>query len=86
MRINRIKCDEDKVYFAELIKNLSSRNLDLRLILCGIGQSVDDILGAHLSSARDRIIEAIAPSTMQPWRSGVRRCRVEAIRHNTADA
>ena len=49
---DRIKSEEDKVYFAELIKNLSTRNLDLRLILCGIGQSVDDILGAHLSSGR----------------------------------
>jgi Cdc6-like AAA superfamily ATPase len=49
---DRIKSDEDKVLFAELVKNLSPRNLDLRLILCGIGQSVDDILGAHLSSGR----------------------------------
>lgn len=49
---DRLKSDEDKVQFAELVKNLSTRNLDLRLILCGIGQSVDDILGAHLSSGR----------------------------------
>jgi hypothetical protein len=49
---DRIKANHDKVLFAELIKNLPPRNLDLRLVLCGIGQTVDDILGAHLSSGR----------------------------------
>ena len=49
---DRICSEDDKVLFAELVKNLPPRNLDVRLILCGIGQSVEDILGAHLSSGR----------------------------------
>jgi uncharacterized protein len=49
---DRIQLAADKVLFAELIKNLPPRNLDLRLIFCGISQSVEDLLGAHLSSDR----------------------------------
>lgn len=49
---DRIKSDQDKNLFAELIKNLPTRDLDLRFIFCGIGQTVDDILGAHLSAGR----------------------------------
>lgn len=49
---DRITSDHDKVLFSELIKNLPTANVDLRLIMCGIGQTVDDILGAHFSSGR----------------------------------
>jgi len=54
---DRIGSDSDKVLFAELVKNLPPRNLNLRLIFCGIGQSVEDIIGAHLSS--DRYLEPL---------------------------
>lgn len=49
---DRITADVDKVLFAELIKNLPTRNLDLRFILCGIGHTIDDLLGKHLSVGR----------------------------------
>jgi len=49
---DRIQSDDDKNLFAELIKNLPTREINLRCIFCGIGQTVDEILGAHLSSGR----------------------------------
>lgn len=49
---DRIKGEQDKVLFAELIKNLATRNVEVRLILCGIGASIGDLLGAHNSCGR----------------------------------
>ena len=49
---DRLISNEEKNLFAELIKNISTRDLDLRFIFCGIGQTVDEILGAHLSAGR----------------------------------
>jgi Cdc6-like AAA superfamily ATPase len=49
---DRISSDLDKVLFAELIKNLSTRDIDLRFIFCGIGHTVDELLGKHLSVGR----------------------------------
>jgi uncharacterized protein len=54
---DRIRSANDKVLFAELVKNLPPRNLDLRFIFCGIGQSVEDLIGAHMSS--DRYLEPL---------------------------
>ncbi len=45
----RINDELDKLLFAELIKNLSTRNIDLRFIFSGIGHTVDELLGKHLS-------------------------------------
>ena len=50
---DRISSDLDKVLFtAELIKNLPTRDINLRFILCGIGHTVDGLLRqAHLGRA-----------------------------------
>lgn len=44
--------DEDKKYFADPIKQLSDQAVNLRLILCGIGRSLDELIGVHLSTDR----------------------------------
>jgi hypothetical protein len=49
---DRITNSPDKVLFAELIKNLPTRDIDLRFILCRIGRTVDESLGKHLSVGR----------------------------------
>jgi len=49
---DRIVNSLDKLLFAELIKNLPTQNVDVRFIFCGIGRSVEDILGAHPSAGR----------------------------------
>jgi Cdc6-like AAA superfamily ATPase len=49
---DRIKGEQDKILFAELIKNLATRNVEVRLIVCGIGTSIADLLGAHNSCGR----------------------------------
>lgn len=49
---DRITGDSDKILFAELTKNLSTRNIDVRFIFCGIGRSIIELLGKHLSVGR----------------------------------
>jgi Cdc6-like AAA superfamily ATPase len=49
---DRIRRDEDKVLFSELIKNVATLDSNLRFIFCGIGRSIEEILGAHPSSGR----------------------------------
>lgn len=41
-----------KKHIADLIKQLSDQNIGLRLILCGIGKSLDELIGVHLSTDR----------------------------------
>ena len=43
---------EDRQLFAELIKQLSDRSVNVTLIFCGIGKSLDDLLQGHASSHR----------------------------------
>ena len=43
---------EDRQLFAELIKQLSDRKVQVTLIFCGIGKSLDDLLLGHASSHR----------------------------------
>jgi hypothetical protein len=47
----------DKKFVADLIKQLSDQNIDLRLMICGIGSSLDELIGVHLST--DRYLAAI---------------------------
>lgn len=49
---DRIRREEDKSQFSELIKNSSAIDADIRFIFCGIGRNVEEILGAHLSAGR----------------------------------
>lgn len=49
---DRIRKEEDKVLFSELIKNAATLDVNLRFIFCGIGRSVEEIIGAHPSSGR----------------------------------
>jgi len=44
--------DEDRQLFAELIKQLSDRKVQVTLVFCGIGKSLDDLLQGHASSHR----------------------------------
>ncbi|MFZ0693184.1 MAG: ATP-binding protein [Alphaproteobacteria bacterium] len=43
---------KDRKYFADLIKQISDQGIGLRLILCGIGSSLDELIGTHLSTGR----------------------------------
>lgn len=49
---DRIKDPKEQALFSELIKNIPTIDLNVRFIFCGIGQNVDDLLGAHPSSGR----------------------------------
>lgn len=50
--LDRIASEHDRALFAEVIKNGSAVGDDVKIIYCGIGQSVDELLGAHLSVGR----------------------------------
>ena len=43
---------EDKRLFSELVKNVPAVTKKLTFLFCGIGQSIDDLLGEHPSSGR----------------------------------
>ncbi len=49
---DRIECDNDKKKFAELIKQISDQDVGIKLIFCGIGDSMHNLLGAHYSTGR----------------------------------
>jgi len=49
---DRITNDADKTLFSELIKNTATLDGDVRFIFCGIGRSIEEIIGAHPSSGR----------------------------------
>ncbi len=55
--MERIKLADEREKFAELIKNLPEIDDRLRFIFCGIGNTVDELLGAHPSAGR--ILETI---------------------------
>jgi Cdc6-like AAA superfamily ATPase len=50
--IDRITSATEKARFAELLKNIGSVVEDVRLIYCGIGADVDELIGSHLSVGR----------------------------------
>lgn len=49
---DQLSSDTEKKYIADLIKQLSDQRINLRLIICGIGSSLDELIGAHLSTDR----------------------------------
>lgn len=44
--------DETKSLFASLAKKVSDNEINVRFIFCGIGRSVEELLGIHLSAGR----------------------------------
>jgi len=59
--IDRIESHEVKAKLAELIKAMHDMRLPLKLIMCGIGKTLDEIIGSHLSASR-----AITPFELAP--------------------
>lgn len=49
---DRFESDKDKRKFAELIKQISDQEINIKLIFCGIGESMHSLLGAHYSTGR----------------------------------
>lgn len=50
--------DEEKKNVADLLKQLSDQEVNLRLIICGIGRSLEELIGTHLST--DRYLAAVS--------------------------
>lgn len=50
--LERIQSSDIKIRLAELIKNFSTAETSLKLIYCGIGTSISDIIGSHMSAGR----------------------------------
>ena len=42
----------DRKYFADLIKQTSDQDIKVKFIFCGIGSSLEDLIGTHLSTDR----------------------------------
>lgn len=49
---DRLDALEEKTKFAELIKQISDQEVDVKIIFCGIGDSMHDLLGTHYSAGR----------------------------------
>ncbi len=54
--MDRVKSDEFKREFSDLIKRIHDKRIGITFIMCGIGKNIDEIIGSHLSAHR-----AIAP-------------------------
>ncbi|MEM1389551.1 MAG: ATP-binding protein [Pseudomonadota bacterium] len=50
--IDRIKDQKEKVYLAEFLKSVPAIGCDAKLIFCGIGANVEEMIGAHQSVGR----------------------------------
>ena len=48
----RIKSPEDRTLFADLIKQLGDQSVPIKLIFCGVGSSLEELLGSHQSCYR----------------------------------
>lgn len=44
--------DRDKKLFADLIKHVSDTSVPIRFVFCGIGKSLQELIGVHLSTDR----------------------------------
>lgn len=55
--------NEERKYVADLIKQLSDQSVNLRLIICGIGSSLDELIGVHLSTDRYLATVPLTPLT-----------------------
>jgi hypothetical protein len=49
---DQLKTDTEKKYVADLIKQLSDQKINIRLLICGIGASLEELIGVHLSTDR----------------------------------
>lgn len=49
---DRLNSDVEKSIFADIIKQISDRDIGIRLIMTGIGKSLDDLIGVHFSTGR----------------------------------
>ena len=49
---DQLSSNDDKKYVADLIKQLSDQELNVRFIICGIGHSLEELIGVHLSTDR----------------------------------
>lgn len=58
---DQVHAKEDKKKFADLIKQVSDQEVGLRFIFCGIGRSLEELIGVHLSTDR-----YLAPVAVEP--------------------
>ena len=49
---DQLRGEDNKKYFADLIKQVSDQDINVRFIFCGIGTSLDELIGLHLSTDR----------------------------------
>ena len=49
---DQLRTTEDKKAFADLIKQVSDQEVPLRMIFCGIGSALEELIGTHLSTDR----------------------------------
>jgi uncharacterized protein len=59
--IDRIESPAVKAKLAELIKAMHDMRVPLKMVMCGIGKTLDEIIGSHLSASR-----AITPFELSP--------------------
>jgi hypothetical protein len=50
--LDRVASAEVKSQFAEMIKLIHDMRVPVRFIMCGIGKTLDEIIGSHLSASR----------------------------------
>ncbi|MBE0568229.1 MAG: ATP-binding protein [Deltaproteobacteria bacterium] len=49
---DRLKSKEQRSLFADLLKHLGDQDIDIKFIITGVGNSLDELLGAHPSAIR----------------------------------
>ncbi|MGA2875892.1 MAG: ATP-binding protein [Nitrososphaerales archaeon] len=49
---DRIASDEERSHFADFIKQIGDRQITIRFVFCGVGESLEKLLGAHGSCYR----------------------------------
>jgi hypothetical protein len=59
--IDRAQSPDLKSQFAELIKRIHDTRTPIRFIMCGIGKTLDEIIGSHLSASRAISAIELAP-------------------------
>jgi uncharacterized protein len=59
--IDRAESPDLKSQFAELIKRIHDTRAPIRFIMCGIGKTLDEIIGSHLSAGRAISAIELAP-------------------------
>lgn len=66
--IDRIESHEVKAKLAELIKAMHDMRVPLKLMMCGIGKTLDEIIGSHLfGQSRDHTVELAPISYDARW-------------------